>query len=657
MNNQIVQAMIIKEKEIFCAYGSNSNNSRVQFFVRGDVREGENEESAIKRAISEQLNTQCEITFIINKDQYNKITTFLVEIEDIKNVKNKTNEIPEYISGIKVEGYKWVFLLDINNYDRPQTNYLRLLVEECINRDFKPSWYNTVVTLVLSNQDYRYSNSILINKKNKKDRENLDLNVTSKEKMITIFLALMLGIFFNLFYVGKYVGVSSLIYNLMLFVLFFWSLRDKIKVKKNMGWFMIIPTLLLSLSYAIYANEVLRIINAIVVPLLMVVTNILIVQEDIAWGSTNFIGRVLKRIVNSSFQNIFKPFKFTKEIISRKDTHSVSPAKKHIIKGLVISIPLLTVILILLTSADMMFRYYILNISNAFSGINTFEFIYHFIIILGSFLYIFGYVWSYKYPFEEEKSTKVKKATWEPITVLTVIFVINIVYLAFTVIQASYLYSGVNSSLPKGFTYAEYARKGFFELVVVTIINFTILLCCLKFMNKENKKLNIISNVLLTCLVMFTFNMLFSAHYKMSLYENTFGYTRLRIYVQLFMLLLSILIVIAFASIWYKKIPIAKFIIIASLLMYVIVNYINIDRIIAKENIDRHNKKEIIDINYLTKLSNDALPETIKMKNDPDSKISSEVRAYIEKEKSKKYDYSWYEFNYSKYRANKLLNK
>ena len=128
---------------------------------------------------------------------------------------------------------------------------------------------------------------------------------------------------------------------------------------------------------------------------------------------------------------------------------------------------------------------------------------------------------------------------------------INIVYLLFSIVQFSYLYGGGNNILPSEFTYSEYARKGFFELVAVTIINFTILLSSMKFIKKGNKTINIISNVFLTLLVVFTLNMLFSAHYKMSLYEQTYGFTYLRIFVHLFMIMLFMLLIVSVN--WYLE--------------------------------------------------------------------------------------------------------
>ena len=57
------------------------------------------------------------------------------------------------------------------------------------------------------------------------------------------------------------------------------------------------------------------------------------------------------------------------------------------------------------------------------------------------------------------------------IITLTVLLLFNLVYILFIAVQFKYFFSG---TLEDGFTYAEYARRGFFELLFVTLINLSI---------------------------------------------------------------------------------------------------------------------------------------------------------------------------------------
>ena len=71
----------------------------------------------------------------------------------------------------------------------------------------------------------------------------------------------------------------------------------------------------------------------------------------------------------------------------------------------------------------------------------------------------------------------------------TILFSINIIFLLFTLIQFRYLFS-FSDILPLGFTYSEYARRGFLELISVTIINIIILLISLLCKNQEDVIIN-----------------------------------------------------------------------------------------------------------------------------------------------------------------------
>ncbi|MFA4886568.1 MAG: DUF4173 domain-containing protein, partial [Desulfotomaculaceae bacterium] len=223
------------------------------------------------------------------------------------------------------------------------------------------------------------------------------------------------------------------------------------------------------------------------------------------------------------------------EQLKPKESGSVLLTSKKIATGLLICVPILLIVLPLLSSADMIFNHYLINVSRIWELVDLRPAANQSLIILFVFVCLYGYIWSFrvKPPTAEiEKATK--KGFLDPVTLLTILFVINLVYLLFSIIQFSYLYGGQNYSLPAGFTYAEYARRGFFELVAVAIINLSILLSSIHYVDKKNQRANTIVRCCLSLLVLFSLNMLFSAHFKMSLYEEACGLTYLRIFVHYF---------------------------------------------------------------------------------------------------------------------------
>lgn len=486
--------------------------------------------------------------------------------------------------------------------------------------------------LVVSRQKQRQENIII------------DSQVCLYEKTYTIGITIILAIIYDIFFNDKQLGISISIFYVMFMVFFLWSIRGKITFEKSFGFIIIIPILLLTLSYSIHSNSMLNSFNGIMIVVLTTLSTVLIRYKNIKWDSKSIILKSLCRVISAAFENVLKPFIFIKGSMNFRNSGKKS-INRNIIRGLIISIPLLIVILMLLTSADMVFKNYIINISSVFENIKVGKIISHLLVVIMVFFIIFSYIWSFKYNYEEEAAIK-KNVLWEPVTVLTIIFMINIVYLLFSIVQFSYLYGGASNFLPLKFTYSQYARKGFFELFAVTIINFTILLCCMKYIKTCNKVIKITANVLLTLLIGFTVNMLFSAHFKMSLYEQIYGFTYLRIFVHIFMVMLFMLFIVALAGIWNRKMKLNKVLIVVVLIMYVLLNFVNVDKIIANKNIDIYYKTQKIDVLYLETLSYDAIPEIVRLKNDPNIKVAKEVNMYLkDMKKDLSQKHSWYELD------------
>lgn len=655
MEKKFVQAIIVKENMILMAYGYKENKEPINFLVRGEINEGETSNDAIERMIAEQIKMPYKIVLKFNKELSSDIETYLINIEnktdkfDISAVKKKS------MGNLNMEGLQWIHLSEKEKFHRNDINYLRLLVEECIDQDYSENWLKTVQSLVFSYPNYKYDNIRILNKQRIKEIKKIDSKIDFSEKKYTIGIAIILAIIYERFFIGKQGGISIPIFYVMFMGFFLWSVRKMVSFKKSIGFVIIILTLFIALNYSIHSNDILRFLNVIMILILTGVCTVLIRYENIKWENLNFVKKVFNRGVKSIGENSYKPFMFIKGNITSKNKKEISSTKKNILKGVIISIPLLIVILVLLTSADMVFKSYITNFSFG-RDISIGKLTGHLLVIIIVFMVIFSYIWSFKYAFDEGTSNK-KNIQWEPVTILTIIFMINVVYLLFSIVQFSYLYGGSSNFLPQKFTYSEYARKGFFELVAVTLINFTILLSSMKFIKRDNKKINSIANVFLTLLVAFTFNMLFSAHYKMSLYEQTYGFTYLRIFVHLFMLMLFMLFVGALIGIWNRKMPLNKVLIVISLSMYVLVNYINVDKIIAEKNIDIYYKSQKIDVQYFKNLSYDAIPEIVKLKDDPNKDVAKQVNSYLDDVKNELWsEHSWYEFNYSKYKAKKILD-
>ncbi len=103
-----------------------------------------------------------------------------------------------------------------------------------------------------------------------------------------------------------------------------------------------------------------------------------------------------------------------------------------------------------------------------------------------------------------------------------------LLYLAFFVLQARYLFGAFTRTLPEGFVVAEYARQGFFELCRVTALNFALLWLAARLPARplrEHGLLRALAAVLLAESLLFAV----IAASKLGLYIDCFGFTPLRL--------------------------------------------------------------------------------------------------------------------------------
>ena len=125
----------------------------------------------------------------------------------------------------------------------------------------------------------------------------------------------------------------------------------------------------------------------------------------------------------------------------------------------------------------------------------------------------------------------------------------GVLYLVFFVVQTGYLFGAFFGRLPAGFTAAEYARKGFFELCAVSLLNFGLLLAVnglSKGKPRQNPGLRGLAAALMGANLLFA---LVGAS-KMGLYVVRFGVTDKRILSSWFMLVLAVVSVLALLALF-----------------------------------------------------------------------------------------------------------
>lgn len=126
-------------------------------------------------------------------------------------------------------------------------------------------------------------------------------------------------------------------------------------------------------------------------------------------------------------------------------------------------------------------------------------------------------------------------------TAATVLASLDLLFLVFVAVQARWLFGGAALvQETTGLTVAEYARRGFFELVTAAALVVPVLLVAEWATLRNGPKQETSFRALATLLVLLVGVLLVSALQRMLLYVQTFGLTELRLYTTAFMVWLAL---------------------------------------------------------------------------------------------------------------------
>lgn len=423
----------------------------------------------------------------------------------------------------------------------------------------------------------------------------------TKSDWIFLVLCLLLGILGEEAFFRSEIGISYFVFISAFYSVFIWRYRGFQFSHQRLGYLILCCIWLLSASYFFNNNELFYALNILVIPGLVIFHLVLITSpENFHWNKPAFVAFIFNRLIQSLKFNLGFA-----SLIGKGLKQGVNEDKliiwKKIILGIAISLPILFVVLNLLISADSQFERLMGGIPQWFQVINA-ERTIRLIIILFLTAAFFGFM---QILFKKHMNVNKQQLNGQPfqvdgVTTITVLVIINAVYLLFTVVQFSYFFSG---TLQADFTFAEYARKGFFELLFVTLINLSITVIVLTFVNRATSFMRKVTQIMLTILVLASSVMLCSAFLRLSMYEDAYGFTFIRVLVHSFMIFLVIIFTYTLVKIWVDKLSLFHFYFITSLIYYTAITIIDLDKIVVKENMHRYETSGKIDVHYLNNLS------------------------------------------------------
>jgi hypothetical protein len=187
---------------------------------------------------------------------------------------------------------------------------------------------------------------------------------------------------------------------------------------------------------------------------------------------------------------------------------------------------------------------------------------------------------------------------------------VNLLFFLFVLIQLPYLFGGQLNIGAAGFTYAEYARRGFGELAATSVLVLGLLLALNRAARREGLREARAFNLASTILVALTCVLLASAFKRLLLYEIAYGFTEMRVYPHVFMVWLGLLLGWFVLTLWLRPDRFALGVLIAGLGFVATLDLLNPDAFIVRRNFDRYQRGQgsTLDARYLARLSDDAVP-------------------------------------------------
>lgn len=160
-----------------------------------------------------------------------------------------------------------------------------------------------------------------------------------------------------------------------------------------------------------------------------------------------------------------------------------------------------------------------------------------------------------------------------------------------------------------GLTYAEYVHEGFGQLTVTTLLTLGVVAVAVRKAPQRSARDRTLLRLVLGLLCCLTLVVVASAQYRIHVYEQAYGFTRLRLLVSFFEGWLGLvvgLVLVAGIRLRGRWLPRAALLTGAATLLALAA--INPDAYIAQRNVDRFEQTGKVDWYYLSDLSADAAP-------------------------------------------------
>ncbi|MEV6773659.1 DUF4153 domain-containing protein [Nocardia sp. NPDC051030] len=215
-----------------------------------------------------------------------------------------------------------------------------------------------------------------------------------------------------------------------------------------------------------------------------------------------------------------------------------------------------------------------------------------------------------------------------PMGALTVVFAV------FVATQLAVMFGGDGYvQRTAGLTYAEYARSGFWELSAVSMLTLAVIAVVQRWAGQQSAGDRLWLRIAVGVVSVLTLIIVASALHRMWTYQQAYGFTVLRLLVEVFEVWIGFVYVMVLASLvrlrraWVPRAAVG-----AAAVTLLALAVLNPERIVADRNIDRWQAGANLDARYLSELSADILPATDRLPEAQRAKILAAIRARLDED-------------------------
>ena len=318
-----------------------------------------------------------------------------------------------------------------------------------------------------------------------------------------------------------------------------------------------------------------------------------------------------------------------RSLLSHADGNKKSLGK--VMLGLLCAVPVLIVIVPLLIKSDDAFSGMMSSIFDGSGNLVAIIFKCAFGVALSLFAVSYGFsLKSNRVSTPKEK----KGCSIDNVCIISFLSAIAMCYLLYLFSQLAYFFSAFKGFLPnEDITYAQYARKGFFEMCVIAVINLVLVFLSLLLAKKQEGKVCTGIRMIATFIAIFTLIIIATAISKMLLYINEYGMTVLRVTTSSFMLFLAITFLAVVLRIYVNNINIVKTTLVAAGIIVLLLGTVNVNGVCAKYNYQAYkgNKLDSIDVEAMYNLGDEGIPYLVKLACSKDETTAKDAQHYLAK--------------------------